>query len=61
MPKRHIQKSVETFKCHHFSNTQCRTVARKFSIGGLGVSAGGLYACAGGLDTLKIDKISTDL
>jgi len=31
-----------------------RTVARKFSIGGLCISVGGL-------DTLKIDKISTDL
>jgi len=33
-----------------------RTVARKFSIGGLGVSAGGLWICAVGLDILKIDK-----
>jgi len=34
-----------------------RTVARKFSIRGLE----GLWVCAEGLDTLKIDKISTDL
>jgi len=33
---------------------QCRTVANKFSIGRLCISAGGL-------DTLKIDKNSTDL
>ena len=36
------------------------TVARKFLIGGLCVSAGGLWFCAGGLDTLKIDKTSTE-
>ena len=28
-----------------------RTAARKFSIGGLCVSAGGLCVCGGGLDT----------
>jgi len=38
----------------YLSHDQGRTVARKFSIGGLCV-------CAGGLDTLKIDKNSTDL
>jgi len=31
-----------------------RTVARKFSVGGL-------WVCAGGLDTAKINKNSTDL
>jgi len=36
-------------------------VARKFSIGGLCVSAGGLPLCGGGFDILKIDKISTNL
>jgi len=40
---------------------EIRTVARKFSIGGLCVSAGGIWVCAGGLDTLKTDKNSTDL
>jgi len=38
-----------------------RTVARKFSIGGLCISARGLWACARGLDTQKINKNSTDL
>jgi len=38
-----------------------RTVARKFLIRGLCVSVGGLKVCAGGLDTLNIDEISTDL
>jgi len=34
---------------------QTTTVARKFSIGELCGSAGGLGVCAGGLDILKID------
>jgi len=33
-----------------------RTVARKFSVGGLCVSAGGIWACARGLDILKLTK-----
>jgi len=39
-------------------DTPLRTVARKFSIVGICVSVG-LWVCAGGLDTLKIDKMST--
>jgi len=38
-----------------------RTVARKFSIGGLCVTAEGLRVCAGRLGILKIIKNSTDL
>jgi len=34
----------------------CRTVARKFSIGGLCSSAGGLCVCLGGLDIIKLTK-----
>ena len=37
-----------------------RTVAGKFSIGGLCISAGGFAFVRGGLDILKIDKISSD-
>jgi len=33
-----------------------RTVARKFSIGGLCSSAGGLCVCLGGLDIIKLTK-----
>jgi len=35
---------------------QYRTVARKFSIGGLCSSAGGLCVCAGKLDIIKFTK-----
>jgi len=33
-----------------------RSVARKFSIGGLYISAGGHWVCVGGLDTQKLTK-----
>jgi len=38
-----------------------RTVARKFSIEGLCISAGGFWVCAGCVDTQKINHNSTDL
>jgi len=38
-----------------------RTVARKFSVGGFCISAGGICVCVEGLDIPKIDKNSTDL
>ena len=38
-----------------------RTVARKFLIGGLCISARGIWLCAGGINTQKINKKSTDL
>jgi len=34
----------------------CRTVAGKFSIGGLCSSAGRFFVCAGGLDIVKLTK-----
>ena len=42
--------------CIYFSTTR-RTVARKFSIGGLCSSTGGLCVGAGGLDIIKLTKI----
>jgi len=45
-------------KSEPMTMNRSRTVARKFSVGGLCVLAEGLWVFAGGLDTLKI---STDL
>jgi len=49
------------FKWGQGTPVPARTVARKFLIRGLCVSVGGLEVCAGGLDALNIDEISTDL
>jgi len=35
---------------------EIKTVARKFSIGGLCSSAGGLLVCVGGIDIIKLTK-----
>jgi len=37
-------------------NACCRTVVRKFSIGGLCSSAWGLFVCARGLDIIELTK-----
>ena len=53
-----VEVSLNTIKAHPLRS---RTVARKFSIGGLYVSLWGLWVYAGGHDILKIDTNSTDL
>jgi len=54
---RHVFTSVETswvlWPCHF---VLIRAVAKKFSIGGLCFSAGGLWVCVGGLTLLKLTK-----
>ena len=51
-----VARLAQNFR-HNSTRVWFRTIAKKFSIGGLYSSAGGICVCAGGLYIIKLSKI----